>query len=108
MWHVYAKHCFVTAHASSHSQPFSSTSTRMSSGTAITGWVSLSWKTIRSGSLCRSKSAGSTWSTKSLIEHATKKYCCCSRSSLPWGVESSGYRTLEMFSANVWARTASA
>ena len=62
----------------------------MSSGTAMTGWVSLSWKMTRSGSLRRSKSGGSTWSMKSRSEQATKKYCCCSRSSLPCGVESSG------------------
>ena len=62
----------------------------MSSGTAMTGWVSLSWKITRSGSWCRSKSFGSTWSMKSRSEQATKKYCCWSRSSLPCGVESSG------------------
>ncbi len=75
----------------------------------MTGCVSLSWKMMRSGRRRRSKSSGSTSSRKFASEHATKKYCCCRRSSLPCGgVESSGYRTFEMFSANVCARTASA
>ena len=64
VWHVYAKHCWVTAQASSQSHLFSSTRIRMSSGIAMTGWVSLSWKMIRSGRLCRSKSGGSTSSMK--------------------------------------------
>ena len=43
---------------------------------------------------------------KSRSEQATKKYCCCSRSSLPCGVESCGYSTLLMFSAKACDRTA--
>ena len=55
----------------------------MNSGTAITGCVSLSWKITRSGSSVRSKPSESMLSRKSWIDAATKKYCCCSRSSLP-------------------------
>jgi len=42
------------------------------------------------GQFARSKSFGRMRFTKSLMDAATKKYCCCSRSSLPCGVESSG------------------
>src|SRR6202022_182816 len=36
----------------------------------------------------------------------TKKYCCLSRSSLPCGVESSGYSTRDRFFASICSCTA--
>ena len=41
------------------------------------------------------------------MEADTKKYCCSRRSALPCGVESSGYRILEMFPASTCGLTAS-
>ena len=41
------------------------------------------------------------------MEADTKKYCCSRRRALPCGVESSGYRILEMFSASTCGLTAS-
>ncbi len=70
------------AQARSQVSFFTSTSRRIISGTAITGWVSLSWKAIRSGRPSGSKSLSSTSKMKSASEQATKKYCCCRRSSL--------------------------
>ena len=62
----------------------------MSSGIAITGWVSLSWMMTRSGISFRSMSLEVSTRIRSASAQAVKKYCWRRRSSLPAGVESSG------------------
>jgi starch phosphorylase len=88
----------VMLQARSQSSAISSTSSRISSATAIDGWVSLSctanfsWK--RSGGIFCTRLMRSM----SCSEQATKKYCCSRRSSLPLTCSSFGYSTLVMFS----------
>ena len=62
----------------------------MSSGIAITGWVSLSWMLTRFGISVSGMPSRSATRTRSASAHAVKKYCWRRRSSLPAGVESSG------------------
>ena len=68
------------------SQERSSWSIRIliSSGTAIEGWVSFSWMAASSGNFDQLYfSFLLKRRTMSAREHATKKYCCFSLSSLP-------------------------
>ena len=75
----------VMSQAASHGMPCTSTSSRISSGTAIAGCVSLSWIATWSGSerelavlrMCRR--------SRSCSEAEAKKYSCRSRSSCPAG-----------------------
>ena len=81
---------------------------RISSGTAMVGWVSLSWKQFLSAKV----SKPSWWvcqrrRTSCRLAEA-RKYCCRRRSSLPFSDLSFGYRTSEMFSAKFFEATASA
>ena len=65
-------------------------SRRISSGIAITGWVSLSWIATRSGICVIGMPSMSATRMRSASAQAVKKYCWRRRSSLPAGVESSG------------------
>ena len=88
--------------------PFSSTSSRISSGIASTGWVSLSWMTTLSGNASQSLLRNRNRRMMSRSEQQTRKYCCLSRSSRPASVLSLGYSTLVRFSERICASTASA
>ena len=62
----------------------------MSSGIPTTGCVSLSWMAAFRGSSSQLSFRMRKRRRMSRIEQLTKKYCCWSRSSWPWGVESLG------------------
>ena len=76
--------------ACSQPTPFSSTSSRISSGTASTGWVSFSWMTTLSGNAAQSLLRNRNRRMISRSEQETRKYCCLSRSSRPASVLSLG------------------
>ena len=102
VWLVYEKVFFTISQASSHKTPSISTKILISSGIAITGWVSLSWIAINSGIFKNSL----PWIFLNFFiiscnDADTKKYCCRSLNFLPSSVESLGYNTREISSANV-------
>ena len=106
VWLVYASVRTVRSHASSQPSFASSSRMRISSGTAIAGWVSLSWMATLSGSAGQSLPRRRNRATMSASEQATRKYSWRNRSDRPRGVESSGYRTRVTDSARIWSDTA--
>ena len=95
----------VMDQASSHSSRRSSSRMRISSATAMLGWVSLSWNTWVSAK-SSIDSPSQRRSTSCRLAEA-RKYCCCSRSSLPFSLTSLGYSTMVMRSASFLAAMAS-
>ena len=92
--------------AASQSMPFSSTSRRISSATAIAGCVSFSWTANFSWKRSSGIFCPRMMRSMSCSEQETKKYCCSRRSSLPWMASSFGYSTLVMFSETTFLFTA--
>ena len=74
----------VMSQAASHAISCSSIRIRMSSATAMAGWVSLSWIATLSGKFFHEFPGDRKWRRMmSRIEHATKKYCWTSLQLLP-------------------------
>ena len=87
---MYARVRTVRSHASSQPSFARSSRMRISSATAIAGWVSLSWIATLSGSDAQSFPRRRNRATMSAREQATRKYSWMNRSDRPRGVESSG------------------
>ena len=87
---MYAKVRRVIDQARSQSSSYSSTSSRISSGMASTGCVSLSWITVLSANASQSSLRNRKRRMMSRSEQETRKYCCFRRSSRPSSVLSSG------------------
>ena len=96
----------VMAQAAFHSRPYSSVKRRISSATAMLGWVSLSWKQFFSANWLKSAPCWLVHSLSASCRLAeARKYCWRRRSSLPFSLASLGYSTMVMCSAVFFAAT---
>ena len=106
VWLVYENTPVQIFQLSAQVRPCSSISSRISSGIATVGCVSFNWMAIESGIDASVRPSLKCVAKISCKLAQTKKYCCLSRSSLPCGVESSGYSTRDKFFASTCSRTA--
>ncbi len=84
-------HCEVIAQAASHCMPSWSSSRRISSATAMEGWVSFIWNTLCSANFDRSLlPAECHWRSASCRLAEARKYCWRRRNSLPFSLVSLG------------------